>query len=169
MSYLFICLIYLSYTFIYLFLFIYLLFSAFRHPPSASAVRFLILQTSTPASLHFNQAGHSGCVQSVKGSGNSTFLQKDQLCYSRCKVLCTSLLWEKKSVRIVLVLEYCKDNLRSYISKNHELIPAKSATKRKAIGTACQWMKEITDALAYTHDVQRIVHRDLKLENILVR
>ena len=81
----------------------------------------------------------------------------------------TSLLWEKNSVRLVLVLEYCKDDLRSYISKNHELIPGKSETKRKAIRTACQWVKEITDALAYIHDVQRIVHRDLKLENILVR
>ena len=81
----------------------------------------------------------------------------------------TSLLWENNSVRIVLVLEYCKDNLRSYISKNHELIPGKSETKRKAIRTACQWVKEITDALAYIHDVQSIVHRDVKLENILVR
>ena len=72
-------------------------------------------------------------------------------------------------MRIVLVLEYCKDNLRSYISKNHELIPGKCETKRKAIRTACQWVKEITDALVYIHDVQRIVHRDLKLENILVR
>ena len=72
-------------------------------------------------------------------------------------------------MRIVLVLEYCKDNLRSYISKNQELIPGKSATKHKAIRIACQWVKEITDALAYIHDVQRIVHRDLKLENILVR
>ena len=70
---------------------------------------------------------------------------------------------------IVLVLEYCKDNLRSYISKNQELIPGKSETKYKAIRIACKWVKEITDALAYIHDVQRIVHRDLKLENILVR
>ena len=72
-------------------------------------------------------------------------------------------------MRVVLVLEYCKDNLRSYISKNQELIPGKSEAQHKAIRTAGQWVKEITDALAYIHDVQWIVHRDLKLENILVR
>ena len=72
-------------------------------------------------------------------------------------------------MRIVLDLEYCKDNLRSYIFKNQDLIPGKSETKDEAIRIACQWVKEITDALAYIHDVQRIVHRDLKLENILVR
>ena len=78
--FLFICLIYLSilyiyliHLFIYLFLFIYLLFSAFRHPPSVSTVRFLILQTSTPASLHFNQAGHSGFVP-LGGSGSRSLI-----------------------------------------------------------------------------------------------
>ena len=78
----------------------------------------------------------------------------------------TSLLWEKNSVRIILVLEWCKDNLRSHISKKQELIPGKSRSD-EAIRNVYQWVNEIIDALAYIHE-QGIVHRDLKLDNILV-
>ena len=74
LSYLFIYLIYLSYTFIYLFIFIHL-FIIFRLPPSAVRIRrpFLILQTSTPASLHFNQAGHWRFVP-LGGSGSGSLI-----------------------------------------------------------------------------------------------
>ena len=68
-------------------------------------------------------------------------------------------------MRIILVLEWCKDDLRSHISKKKELIPGKSRSK-DAIHVY-QWVNEIIDALAYIHE-QGIVHRDLKLDNILV-
>ena len=69
-------------------------------------------------------------------------------------------------MRIILVLEWCKDDIRSHISKNKEIIPGKSRSD-DAIPNVYQWVNEIIDALAYIHE-QGIVHRDLKLDNILV-
>ena len=67
----------------------------------------------------------------------------------------------------MLVLEWCKGNLKNHIFNNQELIPGKSGGNG-VIRKVFQWIKEIIDALAYIHQ-QRIVHRDLKLENVLVR
>ena len=69
-------------------------------------------------------------------------------------------------MRIILVLELCKGNLQNHIFKNHHLIPGKLGSA-DATGNARQWVEEITDALAYIHE-QGIVHRDPKLENVLV-
>ena len=69
-------------------------------------------------------------------------------------------------MRIMLVLEWCKGNLQNHIFKSDHLIPGKSG-RADAMRNARQWVKEITDALAYIHE-QGIVHRDLKLENVLV-
>ena len=85
------------------------------------------------------------------------------------KVYGTSLLKEKDrdSVRMILVMEKCKGNLGSRIFKHPESVPGKTDDPG-VVREAFRWVEGITDALAYIHE-QGIVHRDLKLENILVR
>ena len=78
----------------------------------------------------------------------------------------TSLLKKERTTRVILVMEKCKGNLRSQIFDHSEAAPAKSrnpAVQRDV----CRWARQITKALAFIHK-QGVVHRDLKLENILV-
>ena len=75
-----------------------------------------------------------------------------------------SFLMKKDTVRVILVMEKCKGDLKSHI---FESAPGKSEDPN-VVRMTCRWVQEITDALAYIHE-QGIVHRDLKLENILVR
>ena len=78
----------------------------------------------------------------------------------------TSLLKKEGTTRVILVMEKCKGNLKSQIFDHPEKTPSK--TKNPAVfREVCRWAKEITDALAFIHK-QGVVHRDLKLENILV-
>ena len=52
------------------------------------------------------------------------------------------------------------------MSKHPESVPGQSDDP-DVVEEACRWVTEITDALAYIHGLG-VVHRDLKLENILV-
>ena len=72
----------------------------------------------------------------------------------------------KASIRVITVLEKCEENLKSRIFKDPESIPGTSRN-RDVPKEVCRWAKEICDGLGYMHGLQ-IVHRDLKLENILV-
>jgi len=79
----------------------------------------------------------------------------------------TSLLKKGDITRVILVMEKCKGNLKSHIFCHPEAAPTK-ATNPAVFRDVCQWAKQITDALAFIHN-QGFIHRDLKLENILVR
>ena len=81
----------------------------------------------------------------------------------------SSLLKKGDQTRAVLVMELCKENLMRHIFQNPKNIPARipsstPPTDRTTIG----WAKDIANGLEYIHK-QGYVHRDLKLENILVR
>ena len=65
---------------------------------------------------------------------------------------------------LALVFELCMTSLKNHIFKNEENKPWR--TESAAIIT-CRWGVEILDALEFIHS-KKIVHRDLKLENVLV-
>ena len=77
-----------------------------------------------------------------------------------------SLLEKKDTVRMILVMEKCTGNLNNRIFKDSESVPGISENP-SVVGEVYRWAKEITDGLSYIHELE-IVHRDLKLENILV-
>ena len=77
-----------------------------------------------------------------------------------------SLLKEDSETRVIIVMEYCTGNLKNRISSNPERALAKSMNAG-AKRDAYQWIKQIVAALSFNHD-QRVVHRDLTLDNILV-
>lgn len=77
-----------------------------------------------------------------------------------------SLLKEDSETLVIIVMEYCTGNLKNRISSNPERALAKSMNA-DAKRDAYQLIKQIVPALSLNHD-QRVVHRDLTLDNILV-
>jgi len=65
---------------------------------------------------------------------------------------------------LALVFELCNASLKNHIFKDKKNVPWE--TKNAAVNT-CQWGSDILDALKFIHS-KKIVHRDLKLDNVLV-
>ena len=72
----------------------------------------------------------------------------------------------KDGMKFILVMELCQDSLRNYVRNNPEKVPGRSQRTDDLMRTV-QWALEISDGLTYMHKLS-IVHRDLKLDNILV-
>jgi len=82
------------------------------------------------------------------------------------KLYGTSLLKKEGTTRVILVMEKCKGSLKSRIFNHPEAAPAKT-TNPDILKEVCRWAKEITSGLRFLHS-QGFIHRDLKLDNILV-
>ena len=78
----------------------------------------------------------------------------------------TALLKEGDQLRVIHVLELCKENLMNHIFQNPENIP-ESSGKTSAKNNVLCWAKDVAAALEFIHN-QGIVHRNFKLEKILV-
>ena len=76
------------------------------------------------------------------------------------------ILLDEETSQTALVMEKCKGNLKSHIFSGPESVSGKSENPI-AFRDVCRCAKEITDGLAFMHE-KGVVHRDLKLENILV-
>ena len=67
---------------------------------------------------------------------------------------------------MIFVMEKCKGNLKNYIFRGPQSAAGRSEN-RAMFGDLRRYAKQITDGLAFIH-AMKVVHRDLKLENILV-
>ena len=65
---------------------------------------------------------------------------------------------------LALVFERCSDSLKNHIFSNITCKPWKT---KKALANTLKWSEQILDALEFIHGMA-MVHRDLKLDNVLV-
>lgn len=66
----------------------------------------------------------------------------------------------------MVVLELCECSLKDHIMSHPENAPAFSKDETMRMNVLV-WALQILEALSYVHD-KKFVHRDLKLENLLV-
>ena len=67
----------------------------------------------------------------------------------------------------LFVRQFYKENLKSVIFNDESKTPAKASNTGQSIVAFLKWAIEIADGLMYIHG-KRLIHRHLKLENILV-
>ncbi|KAL9964095.1 hypothetical protein ACROYT_G027677 [Oculina patagonica] len=110
--------------------------------------------------------------EELNHSNASAFLaEKEMLRKLNCpfivKFFGAALLNEGDRVRAILVMELCKGNLMRHIFLNPKNIPGLPSSTPPTDRNTIRWAKEITVALEFIHE-QGIVHRDFKLENVLI-
>ena len=110
------------------------------------------------------------------------------LCYVSSRRLCTSnhmnlVQWygsfchriRSQEERLILVTELCDTSLRDLIADEPTLVPASNRIVHSTVQDttaaflfSCDMGKQVAEGLRFIHN-KNYVHRDLKLENVLVR